>query len=77
MPESVHGHEVMRKMIESGQAYTRDSLRIAITAWFGETARFHTCSAENMTADELIACLAARRKFYSEDAGFKVDEAEI
>ena len=30
-----------------------------------------------MTADELLAFLAARRKFYSEDAGFKVDEAEI
>ena len=77
MPESLHGHEVMRKMIESGHAYTRDSLRIAITAWFGETARFHTCSAENMTADELIAFLAARHKFYSDDVGFRVNEDEI
>jgi len=77
MMESIHGHKVMRKMIESGQAYTQDSLRIAITEWFGEAARFHACSAENMTSDELISFLSARRKFYSDDAGFRVNEDEI
>lgn len=77
MTESIHGHEVMRKMIESGETYIRDTLRTAINNWFGETARFHTCSAENMTADELIAFLAERHKFYSEDSGFRVNEDEI
>lgn len=77
MSNSIHGHEVMRKMIDSGQAYTEDSLRLAITNWFGETARFHTCSADGMTADELIVFLAERRKFQSEDKGFKVNEDEI
>ena len=67
----------MRKMIDSGQVYTEDSLRNAINQWFGEEARFHTCSSDGMTADELIAFLAARRKFYSEDSGFKVNEEEI
>jgi probable metal-binding protein len=77
MTESIHGHEVMRKMIQSGKSHTQDSLRAAIGEWFGDAARFHTCSAENMTADELIAFLAARSKFYSDDAGFRVNEAEI
>ena len=77
MTESIHGHEVMRKMIESGETYTQDTLRTAIGDWFGGTARFHTCSNENMTAGELIAFLAERRKFYSEDSGFRVNEAEI
>ena len=77
MTDSIHGHEVMRKMIDSRQVYTEDSLRVAIAQWFGEAARFHTCSAEAMTADELIAFLAERRKFYSEDEGFKVSEKEI
>ena len=40
-------------------------------------ARFHTCSTENMTADELISFLAERRKFYSDETGFRVDEDEI
>ena len=77
MTKSIHGHEVMRKMIESGEAYTQDTLRTAIGDWFGGTARFHTCSAENMTAEALIAFLAERRKFYSDETGFRVDEDEI
>ena len=77
MGESIHGHEVMRKMIESGEAYTQSSLRTAINNWFGGTARFHTCSAENMPADELIAFLAERRKFFSDDTGFRVNEDKI
>jgi probable metal-binding protein len=30
-----------------------------------------------MTADELIAFLAAREKFFSHDDGFRVDETQI
>lgn len=77
MPESIHGHEVMQKMIASKKTYTEESLRAAIIEWFGMTARFHTCSTEGMSADELIAFLAARRKFYSQGDGFKVNEDEI
>ena len=77
MTESIHGHEVFRKMIESSEAYTQDSLRTAIDDWFGETARFHTRSADNMTVDELIAFLAARRKFFSNETGFRINEDEI
>ncbi len=77
MTESIHGHEVMRKMIESGKTYTQDTLRTAIDEWFGGTARFHTCSTENMTADELIVFLAERRKFYPDETGFRVNEDEI
>ncbi|MBU1050745.1 YecH family protein [Candidatus Bipolaricaulota bacterium] len=77
MTDSIHGHEVMRKMIDSGRVYTEETLQSAITKWFGESARFHTCSAEGMTSAQLIAFLASRRKFYSEGTGFKVDEGEI
>ncbi len=49
----------MHMMMESGASYTVASLRAAIEARFGPTARFHTCSAENMTAEELVAFLAA------------------
>lgn len=77
MAESTHGHEVMRKMIESGKTYTHDTLRTAIGDWFGQTARFHTCSTENMSADVLIAFLAENRKFYSNDVGFRVNEDAI
>ena len=77
MAQSIHGHDVMRKMIESGKVYSEESLRTSVAEWFGATARFHTCSAENMTIDELIAFLAERSKFTTEDGGFRVNEAEI
>ena len=47
----------------SNQSYTTDSLKAAIIGQFGADARFHTCSAENMNADELIEFLAQRGKF--------------
>jgi len=67
MNTEVHGHEVMRMMIESGRTYTRASLRAAIVGKFGEETRFHTCSAEGMTADELISFLEMRGKFLAAD----------
>lgn len=59
MPQSIHGHEVMRRMIDSKLSYTRETLRAAIVEGFGEDAHFHTCSAKDMSADELIAFLSA------------------
>ncbi|MGK3550321.1 DUF2492 family protein, partial [Escherichia coli] len=44
----------------SGEQYTHASLEAAIKARFGEQARFHTCSAEGMTAGELVAFLAGK-----------------
>lgn len=72
--ESIHGHEVLNMMIESGEQYSNASLEAAITARFGEQARFHTCSAEGMTAAELVAFLAAKGKFIARDDGFSTHE---
>ncbi|MDM7068751.1 YecH family protein, partial [Enterobacter hormaechei] len=67
---SIHGHDVLNMMIESGERYTKESLVEAIHARFGEAARFHTCSASEMTAAELVAFLAARGKFIPAADGF-------
>lgn len=78
MSAQIHGHEVMKMMIQSGQNYTRDTLRTAIVETFGNDARFCTCSAENMTAEELIAFFQARGKFLpSDDAGLRPDQSKI
>lgn len=74
---SIHGHEVLNMMIESQEQYTEQSLVQAIDARFGIDARFHTCSAENMTAAELVAFLAARGKFVPADEGFSTHESKI
>ncbi|MGK5721520.1 YecH family metal-binding protein, partial [Proteus mirabilis] len=54
---SIHGHEVLHMILSSKVAFTQRSLIEAIHQRFGEEARFHTCSAENMTAAELVAFL--------------------
>ena len=59
--DSIHGHEVLNMMIESGEQYTHASLEAAIKARFGEQARFfHTCSAEGMTAESW--CVSMQQK---------------
>ena len=74
---SIHGHDVLNMMIESGKQYTEQSLVQAIDSRFGNNARFHTCSAENMTAAGLVAFLAARGKFIPADEGFSTHVSKI
>ncbi|QLR43665.1 YecH family protein [Enterobacter sp. RHBSTW-00994] len=74
---SIHGHDVLNMMIESGEQYTEQSLVQAIHTRFGESARFHTCSAQEMTAAELVAFLAARGKFIPVAEGFSTHESKI
>jgi len=68
--ESVHGHEVMHFMVESGRSFSRESLIAAVAERFGAETRFHTCSAEGMTAAQLIDFLAAKGKFVTAEDGF-------
>jgi probable metal-binding protein len=49
--------------------FTRASLRAAIVERFGEQARFYACSADDMSADDLIDFLAARQKFVEHPEG--------
>ena len=77
MPEQVHGHEVMRMMLESDGAFTKDSLRAAIVERFGEATRFCTCSAENMTAEQLVDFLESRGKFVGTGEAFQTQADKI
>ena len=61
----------MNMMLASGQAYTKASLAADIIGKFGAEARFHTCSAENLTAEELVDFLEARGKFVPQENGFQ------
>ena len=65
--ESIHGHDVMHMIADAGRAFSKAELITEIGAKFGETARFHTCSAEGMTGAELVDFLMARGKFQSSD----------
>lgn len=75
--DEIHGHEVMQMMVEAGEAYDEQTLEAAIHAKFGQSARFYTCSASGMTAQELIAFLAQRGKFVPASDGFSTDPSKI
>lgn len=74
---SVHGHEVMDAMLAAGRLFTRDTATEFIIATFGHGARYHTCSAEGMTATELIDFLTARGKFVGTEEGFTVNTHRV
>jgi probable metal-binding protein len=65
----IHGHEVLKMMLESGKTYTKPGLVAEIIAKFGPEARFHTCSAENLTAAELVAFLDSKGKLVAQPGG--------
>ncbi len=70
MSKTIHGHEVMKMMLSSGDTYTEDSLEKAVHKKFGEDARFHTCSAKGMTAREVIKFFKTKGKFVGSDDSF-------
>jgi len=75
--ESIHGHEVLQMMMQSGKSYTSQSLLTEIKGRFGDQAYFHTCSAEKMTAAGLIDFLVKKGKFAAKDHGFTVAADKI
>jgi len=72
MTTQIHGHDVLDMMIASSATYTRASLVAAMQARFGPDARYHTCSADDMEAAQLVDFLAARGKFRGTEEGFTV-----
>jgi probable metal-binding protein len=77
MHPQIHGHEVIALMADTPGAFTRESLAAAIVERFGADARFHTCSADNMTAPELISFLEQRGKFMPVGEGFQVNPERV
>lgn len=71
-----HGHEVLAMMFDNSYA-SREELTAAIIAKFGAEERFYTCSAENLTAAELVDFLEARGKFMPASEGFTADRSKV
>lgn len=74
---SIHGHEVLHMMINADRPFTTETLIAAIDSRFGADARFHTCSAHDMSAAELVQFLADKGKFIAQDNGFTTHESKV
>ncbi len=73
----VHGHEVLKMMLSSGQTYSKASLTDQIILNFGTDARFFTCSADNLTAAELVDFLEAKGKLVPMAGGLGTSETLV
>ncbi len=72
-----HGHDVLH-MMEGNSYSTKESLVKAIVDKFGTEERFHTCSVEGMTAEELVDFLEEKGKFMPSNSDeFTVDASKI
>lgn len=73
-----HGHEVLH-MMEGNSYATKQQLVEAIIERFGAAEQFYTCSAEGMTAAELVDFLAVRGKFKPAEGNddFTVDITKV
>lgn len=73
-----HGHKVLH-MMEGNSYATSEELTQAIINKFGADELFYTCSAEGMTAAELVSFLEKKGKFMptGEENSFTVDTTKI
>jgi probable metal-binding protein len=75
--ESIHGHEVLRMVMTAQPPVGCEALRSEIAARYGNDARFHTCSTDDLSIDELLAFLLARGKLSIVDGGLVACREEI
>ena len=66
---SVHGHDLMDMMIETGKSYSAEALVDAAKEKFGQDVTFHTCSFEGLEPNKLIELLAGKGKFDVNEKG--------
>ncbi|ABI39501.1 conserved hypothetical protein [Shewanella sp. MR-4] len=69
MSDSVHGHDVMALMVAQENPLLKPEFIALMAQTFGETARYHTCSAENLQAEELISLLVGKGKILESAQG--------
>jgi probable metal-binding protein len=51
---SVHGHDLLALLAERPDGFTAEDLGSAILERFGSGVRFHTCSRQDMTSEEVL-----------------------
>ncbi|MCS6209508.1 YecH family metal-binding protein [Shewanella baltica] len=72
MSNSVHGHDVMALMVAQGAAIIKPELLCLMGQQFGFAARYHTCSAADLSAEALIQLLIGKGKFHETPQGIEL-----
>ncbi|MDH1470885.1 YecH family metal-binding protein [Shewanella sp. GD03713] len=69
MSDSVHGHDVMALMVAQENPLLKPEFIALMAQTFGDNARYHTCSADNLQAEELISLLLGKGKILESKQG--------
>ncbi|MGL5667187.1 MAG: YecH family metal-binding protein [Shewanella sp.] len=69
MSDSVHGHDVMALMVAQENPLLKPEFIALMAQTFGNNARYHTCSADNLQAEELINLLLRKGKMLESEQG--------
>ncbi len=73
----VHGHEILKLIHNAARPFTRETLRQAAGSRFGKDARYCTCSADNLTLDNLVNFLLERGKLVEEQGEIRADISQM
>lgn len=72
MSNSVHGHDVMALMVAQGGAIIKPELISLMGQKFGLSARYHTCSAVDLSAEALLQLLMHKGKLLDTPQGIEL-----
>lgn len=74
---SIHGHEVMRMIVEGAGSLTETDLAEKVEAKFGPDARFHTCSIQDAPLPALLELLKKKGKTVLKDGKLHTEAGQI
>lgn len=77
MSNEIHGHDVLHLLDAAEPCLTRETLATEATRLWGAKARFHTCSTEGMTLDELVDMLVQKGKVVDEGGALRVNFGRV
>jgi probable metal-binding protein len=73
----VHAHEVIDLIRQASPALTPEGVIRAVNERFGPAARFHTCSLQGMTVEQVVQFLLQRGKVVLHEGTLMVQEANV
>lgn len=62
LPESIHGHALLNYIIDQSEPVKVETLRDWAHAIHGKQARYHTCSAKDLSLDDILSFFQTRNK---------------
>lgn len=73
----VHGHEVLRLLLEAAPPLSREALEAESLRIWGPDAVFYTCSGSGMSLPELVEMLLRKGKIMETASGLEVDLGRV